>query len=96
VRLDDIIEVRITARIADKLWAKHNVAEEEVYEVIENEEDLPKVRRSAVEPGSYLAYGRTLAGRYLVIALFSKGRGVVNVTTARDMTPSERSLYERK
>ncbi|HEY0072809.1 MAG TPA: hypothetical protein VGB77_01820 [Abditibacteriaceae bacterium] len=96
MRLDDILEVRISARIADKLWAKHSVAEEEVYEVIENEEDLPRLRRSNAEPGSYLVYGRTLAGRYLVVALFPKGRGVVNVATARDMTAAERKLYGRK
>ncbi len=96
MRFEDILEVRISGRVADKLWAKHNVAEEEVYEVIENDDELPRLRRSNVEPGSYLVYGRTQAGRYLVVALFPKGRGTANVATARDMTASEKALYERK
>ncbi|MDQ3813373.1 MAG: hypothetical protein M3347_05425, partial [Armatimonadota bacterium] len=93
MRPEEIVEVYISKRIADKIWAKHAVAEEEVYEVFENVDDVVKIRRSAVTAGSYLAYGRTLAGRYLVVALFPKRKGRVNVATARDMTDAERHLY---
>ena len=96
MRLDDILEVRISARVAAKLWSKHNVAEEEVYEVIENQDKRPRLRRSAVERDSFLIFGRTEAGRYLAIAVFPKGNGVANLATARDMTAAEREQYARK
>jgi uncharacterized DUF497 family protein len=96
MRPEDIIEVYISRRVADKIWAKHAVAEEEVYEVFEAEAGRVKIRRSGKKTGSYLAYGRTSAGRCLVVALFPKMKGRVHVATARDMTDAERNLYERK
>jgi len=68
----------------------------EVCEAFENPNDPVKLHHSAVVPGSYLAYGRTLAGRYLLVALWPKGEGRINIATARDMTDAERALYKRK
>ncbi len=96
MRPEDIVEIYISQSVAAKIQAKHNVTEEEVYEVFDNEEHKVKIRRSDKVSGSYLAYGRTLSGRYLVVALFPKRLGRVNVATARDMTKSERTLYEGK
>lgn len=46
--------------------------------------------------GRYLAYGRTSAGRYLLIVLRSLGGGIARVITARDMTQPERRFYHRR
>ena len=46
--------------------------------------------------GRYLAYGRTAAGRYLVIVLHAHGGGIARVVTARDMTERERRFYHRR
>jgi uncharacterized DUF497 family protein len=43
-----------------------------------------------------LVYGRTEAGRYLLVVLASLGGGVVRVITARDPTERERRLYHTK
>lgn len=90
------MKLYLSERVADKIWTKHIVAEEEVYEVFENDEHRVKVRRSNEVPSSLLAYGRTLAGRYLIVALFPKAQDQANIATARDMTETERRLYERK
>lgn len=96
MRAEDIRDIYISESVADKLWTKHAVAEEEVYETFENPDEAVKIRHSEVVPGSYIAYGRTVAGRYLVVALWPKNEGRVNVATARDMTDAERDLYQRK
>lgn len=46
--------------------------------------------------GRYLAYGRTEAGRYLLVVLIQRGRRIVRVITARDMTDRERQFYLRR
>ncbi len=75
-----------------KIWKKHHVSEDEVFEVFENLEAPVQIRRIGK---AYLAYGRTFAGRYLVIALYERARGEVFVATARDMTNAERKLYTK-
>lgn len=96
MRVQDIIGIHISPRVAAKIWAKHGVSEEEVYEVFENPEVVPEIRRSSRIRGSYLAFGRTLAGRYLTVALYPQSRGHVRVATARDMSDNERALYQRR
>lgn len=44
----------------------------------------------------YLVYGRTVDGRYVLVVLRSLGEGRARVLTARDMTGSERRLYQRR
>ena len=46
--------------------------------------------------GRYLVYGRTGAGRYLLVILRSCGQGVARIITARDMTQRERQFYHRR
>ena len=44
---------------------------------------------------TYLIYGRTLAGRCLLVVLAPRPRNVFYPVTARDMTAKERRLFLR-
>ncbi|PJB78380.1 MAG: hypothetical protein CO095_00550 [Armatimonadetes bacterium CG_4_9_14_3_um_filter_58_7] len=44
MRAQDIIDIHISPRVAAKIWAKHGVSEEEVFEVFENPEVVPEIR----------------------------------------------------
>jgi len=91
-----IKDIDVSDEVADKIARKHNVSVEQVYEVFWNEYDRPLVRRSDQVPGAYLAYGRTEAGRYLLVAFSLGAGGRAKILTARDMTRAERRLYERR
>jgi hypothetical protein len=44
----------------------------------------------------YAAYGRTNAGRYLIVFFINKRRTAALPISARDMSESERSYYEKQ
>lgn len=92
--IDDLIWL---PQIVEKLAVKHSVTQVEVEEVITNR---PRVRRqeSGHRPGEdmYAAYGRTDAGRYLVVFFVRKSLHSALVISARDMDATERKRYERK
>lgn len=69
---------------------RHQVEPEEAEEIFVGRVYL---RRSY--SGRYLAYGRTLDGRYLLVVFELQGT-TVRVVTARDMTPKEKRLYRRR
>jgi hypothetical protein len=48
------------------------------------------------ENGKFCAFGITESGRYLFIVLAVKGSSLIRVITAREMTKTERSLYNRR
>ena len=83
--------------IVEKLRRKHRVKQNEVIEVLEKK---PKFR--FVEKGYhkgedvYAALGQTYEGRYLIIFFVYKRNGQALIISARDMTKSERRLYETK
>lgn len=52
------------------------------------------VRRS--REGRYLVYGRTGAGRYVLVVLRSAGGGLARIITARDMTERERRFTQQR
>ena len=52
------------------------------------------VRRS--REGRYVVYGRTGAGRYVLVVLRSQAQGVARIITARDMTERERRFYQQR
>ena len=70
--------------------SKHSVYPDEVEEIFEYPEEV-LLRRT--RQGYRLAYGRTAAGRYLLIVFLIKPGHVARVITARDMTKEERHLY---
>ncbi len=83
--------------IVEKLAVKHQVAPDEVEEVLRNK---PKFR--FVENGEregedvYLALGQTDAGRYLSVVFIYKPSAQALILSARDMAKKERKLYGRK
>jgi len=70
---------------------KHGICCDEVEEVCEAGYWIRRGRE-----GTYLVYGQTEEGRYLLVVLKSESAGRFKVITARDMTDSERRLYLRR
>jgi uncharacterized DUF497 family protein len=73
--------------------SRHAVSPEEVEEVLFNDSDLPRIMRG--KENRYLAYGKTNAGRFLLVVLIIANRKT-RIITARDMTDREKKFYRRK
>jgi uncharacterized DUF497 family protein len=73
--------------------SRHAVSPEEVEEVLFNDSDLPQIMRG--KENRYLAYGKTNAGRFLLVVLIIANRKT-RIITARDMTEREKKFYRRK
>jgi uncharacterized DUF497 family protein len=73
--------------------ARHAVSPEEVEEVLFNDSDSPRIMRG--KENRYLAYGKTNAGRFLLVVLIISNRKT-RIITARDMTDREKKFYRRK
>jgi len=84
-----IREMVVTAAQEEHLWNKHRVTTEEAEEVCFSR---PLVIRG--RDGSYAVYGQTDAGRYLIVFLYPRGRGVFSLATAREMETRERRRYQ--
>jgi uncharacterized DUF497 family protein len=73
--------------------ARHAVSPEEVEEVLFNDSDSSRIMRG--KENRYLAYGKTNAGRFLLVVLIIANRKT-RIITARDMTDREKKFYRRK
>jgi uncharacterized DUF497 family protein len=73
--------------------SRHAVSPEEVEEVLFNDSDLPRIMRG--KKNRYLAFGKTNAGRFLLVVLIIANRKT-RIITARDMTDREKEFYRRK
>lgn len=71
--------------------ARHDVSIDEVEEACDNTPLILKGRG-----GLHLVYSQTDAGRYLLTIIRYKGRGIVQIITARDMTERERKLCKER
>ena len=83
-------------RFLEKIRGKHGVLPEETEHVLRREPHFRKAQKGRV-PGEdvYAAYGRSAAGRYLIVLfIFKKPDGAMPIS-ARDMTRSERRYYEK-
>lgn len=86
-------------RISDFEWDDGNVPHLALGHGIEPEEAeevfalRPLYRRTKL--GHYAAFGRTRAGRLLVLVFERKGAGVVRIITGWDMDVAERRHYRR-
>ena len=68
--------------------ARHNVTPDEVEEAFEFRRRIYRSRA-----GRYMLLGRSGAGRYIMVA-FIISAGAVRTITARDMTGTEKRLYQ--
>ncbi|MEW6141643.1 MAG: BrnT family toxin [Chloroflexota bacterium] len=87
-----IESLEIDDHILEKIEAKHSITFEEVEEACLSESR--HVRRA--REGLYKVFSRTLAGRYILVVLANMGGGIWKVVTAREMTDTEKHLYERE
>ncbi len=81
-------EVILSPQQEEHIWTEHRVTPEEAEEVCFSD---PWVLRG--RDRSFAVYGRTEAGRYLVVFLYPRGRGVYSLATARDMDEAEQRRY---
>ncbi len=80
--------------IVDKLACKHRVLPEEVAEVIANRPHFRFIEKGRqVGEDLYAAYGRTEAGRNIVVFFVYKITKHALVISAREMTKRERKSY---
>ena len=91
----EIRHIYISRSVESKILSKHSVTAREVREVFSNAYAKPKLYRSDRVREAYVAYGRTLSGRYLMVAFFLY-TSRAKVITARELTATERRRYERK
>lgn len=86
-----IDELTATAAVIAKIDTKHNVTFKEAESVVFGRGH--RIRRGAA--GLYLVYGRTAAGRYVLVVI-AITRRKARLVTARDMTWRERRSYGRQ
>lgn len=72
--------------------ARHGVRDYEVEEVILFGNPVFQKSRN----GTYVAFGVTQDGRYLLVVFVAKGYGLIRIITARDMTDREKHNYKRR
>ena len=82
----------IDEEILEKIASKHGI---QLYEAEEACFSIERhVRRE--REGLYKVFGRTEAGRYVLVVLADRGSGRFMIVTAREMRQNERRLYRRK
>jgi uncharacterized DUF497 family protein len=88
--------VVITEQTEEKLWNKHRVMAFEVHEVFDARPHIQWREKGKVIANEdvYTAWGRSEAGRYLIIFfIYKQSIQDALVLSARDMTKSERKFY---
>ncbi len=73
--------------------SKHLVSPQEVEEALFNDTNFPFIMRG--KEGKYLAYGKTVGGRFLLVVWAAKYRKT-KIITARDMTKKEKQFYRKR
>ncbi len=84
--------------VEDLIWddrnrdhiAEHGVSDVEVEEVCYSDPYVRRARNNALA-----VYGQTENGRYLLVILGRRGKGVYYPVSARDMTDGERRTFRR-
>jgi len=85
------LELKISKKVADKIWKKHQVSTAEAKEVIFNQDyHIRKAGKSL-----YLVFGTTYAGRYLFMVVKKLSNRIGRLITARDMEKNEKRLYQK-
>ena len=84
-------------RFIDKIEVKHDVSTDEVEDVLFGKPHVRRAQKGHVKGEDlYIAYGRTVGGRYLMIFFIRKEQTAALPISARDMSDSERKYYERQ
>ncbi len=94
MRLYDVIwNEKFVAKIAEK----HAVNTDEVEEVLFSRPHVRRLEKGKVKGEHlYVAYGQTVARRYLVVFFIGKRHGGALPISAREMTSSERGYYHEQ
>jgi uncharacterized DUF497 family protein len=81
----------------DKLEHKHRVMPDEVEQVLFSKPFIRRAEKGRVQGEDvYVAYGQTVAGRYLVVFFILKYQTAALPISARDMTQAERRYYAQQ
>ncbi len=81
-------------KIVEKIRKKHHLTQNEVEEVLTNNPQYRFLEKGKIEGEHvYAAYGRTDAGRYIVVIFIFKFRKSALIISARDMDKKERKQY---
>ncbi len=92
-----LYEVVWKEQYIEKIDAKHGVDIDEVEQVLFGNPHVRRVEKGKVKGEDvFAAYGRTNAGRYLIVFFINKRKTAALPISARDMSGSERSYYERQ
>lgn len=92
-----LYEVIWKGRYVEKLAVKHGVNTDEVEAVLSKDPFVRFWEKGKVQGEDlYLAYGRTDAGRYLVVFFISKANDAALPISARTMSDSERRYYREQ
>jgi uncharacterized protein len=84
------------SEISEKLEVKHHVELQEVKEVLNGNPIFRYVEKGHRRGENvYAALGQTDAGRYLIAFFVHKTDHRALILSARDMTPAERTRYEK-
>lgn len=84
--------LEIGDHILDKIESRHRVQFREVEEACSGEQI--HIRRGRDD--LYKVFSRTATGRFLLVVLADQGDGLWRVVTAREMTDTERRLFQRE
>jgi len=84
-------ELRCDEETEEHIWSRHRVPFREVEEAALQRGFVIRGRAAEV----YEVYGRSEAGRYLMIAVRHMEKGVARLITARDMSATERARYRK-
>ena len=92
-----LYEVIWKDKFVDKIERKHDVITDEVEQVLFSNSHFRRAEKGKVKGEDlYVAYGRTKAGRYLMLFFIYKHNNAALPISARDMTKSERRYYEKQ
>ncbi|MEN3334144.1 MAG: uncharacterized protein V7641_3509 [Blastocatellia bacterium] len=90
----NLFEILWKERFVEKIADKHGVSTEEVEEVLFSQPHIRMAQRGRVKGENlYVAYGKTEAGRFLVVFFIRKPRAAALPISARDMTRAEQKYY---
>ncbi|OGG52314.1 MAG: hypothetical protein A3F84_05180 [Candidatus Handelsmanbacteria bacterium RIFCSPLOWO2_12_FULL_64_10] len=92
-----ITQIIWKAQFVEKLAEKHGVSVTEAEDILRSKPLIRKIGKGHVKGEHvYAAYGRSTAGRYLVVFYIRKMTGALLPISARDMDDAERNYYENQ